>query len=149
MTRMGVDPNAPPGKVVSTGWPSWRYGPNNQAKVFQRAEDVPAGWADHPSKVAPRMYPDDGGLKEPVRAFEDTFSAAEVVKEHFGIVDPAAPPATDGQCSFSDEKPSLAPALTRKQITDALTARKILFSKNTPTPQLYEKLLAAVEKSEA
>ena len=32
-------------------WPSFRYGPDEQAQIFERAEDVPAGWADHPSKV--------------------------------------------------------------------------------------------------
>lgn len=33
-------------------WPSWRYGPNGEARVFPRADDVPKGWEDHPSKVA-------------------------------------------------------------------------------------------------
>lgn len=35
------------------GWPSWRYGPGGQAKVFEREEDVPAGWVDHPAGVRP------------------------------------------------------------------------------------------------
>jgi len=34
-------------------WPAWYYGPNNQAEMFSSAEEVPAGWVDHPSKVAP------------------------------------------------------------------------------------------------
>lgn len=32
-------------------WPSWRYGPNGEAKIFHREEDVPAGWKDTPSAV--------------------------------------------------------------------------------------------------
>lgn len=32
-------------------WPSWRYGPGGQARVFDSGEDVPVGWHDHPSKV--------------------------------------------------------------------------------------------------
>jgi hypothetical protein len=32
-------------------FPKWFYGPNDQAKVFEDAESVPAGWQDHPSKV--------------------------------------------------------------------------------------------------
>lgn len=32
-------------------WPSWRYGPNGAADVFDSAAEVPAGWQDHPSKV--------------------------------------------------------------------------------------------------
>jgi hypothetical protein len=33
-------------------FPSWRYGPGGLSKVCQSSEDVPEGWADHPSKVA-------------------------------------------------------------------------------------------------
>ena len=33
------------------GFPSFRYGPDGQAQVFEREEDVPPGWEDHPSKV--------------------------------------------------------------------------------------------------
>ena len=41
------------------GWPSCFYGPNGEAEVFASAEDVPAGWADHPSKVAKPADPFD------------------------------------------------------------------------------------------
>ncbi len=30
-----------------------------------------------------RMYPDDGGLKEPVRNFSDTPSVVKILVEHF------------------------------------------------------------------
>lgn len=33
-------------------WPSTRYGPNGQSRVFQAESDVPKGWVDHPSKVS-------------------------------------------------------------------------------------------------
>ena len=32
-------------------WPGWFYGPNGAAEIFQSQDDVPKGWADHPSKV--------------------------------------------------------------------------------------------------
>lgn len=32
-------------------FPSWRYGPNGQAKIFNAAAEVPDGWHDHPHKV--------------------------------------------------------------------------------------------------
>lgn len=32
-------------------WPSWRFGPNGQSDIFENAADVPAGWADHPTRV--------------------------------------------------------------------------------------------------
>jgi hypothetical protein len=39
----------PKGPIVY--WPSWRYGPDGQAAVFNSEDDVPEGWADHPAKV--------------------------------------------------------------------------------------------------
>lgn len=33
-------------------WPSWRYGPNGEAQVFHRIEDVPVGWKDDPHAFA-------------------------------------------------------------------------------------------------
>lgn len=34
-----------------SSWPAWYYGPNNQAEIFQNADEVPPGWVDHPSKA--------------------------------------------------------------------------------------------------
>jgi hypothetical protein len=38
-------------------WPSWRFGPNGAAEVFQSESEVPAGWVDHPSKVVDEPEP--------------------------------------------------------------------------------------------
>lgn len=35
-----------------TFWPSTRYGPDGQSRVFQSEDQVPEGWVDHPSKVS-------------------------------------------------------------------------------------------------
>jgi len=32
-------------------FPAWRYGPDGGAAIFDKADDVPAGWVDHPDKV--------------------------------------------------------------------------------------------------
>lgn len=33
-------------------WPAWRYHESKpEGQVFQNAEDVPAGWVDHPAKI--------------------------------------------------------------------------------------------------
>jgi hypothetical protein len=42
-------PFTPPGPFPK--WPSWRYGPNGESAIFDNEEDVPAGWADHPSRA--------------------------------------------------------------------------------------------------
>lgn len=34
-------------------FPGWRYGPDGQAEIFERAEDVPPGWTDNPNDFAP------------------------------------------------------------------------------------------------
>lgn len=31
-------------------WPSWKYGPNGEAAIFERPEDVPTGWTDAPGQ---------------------------------------------------------------------------------------------------
>lgn len=38
---------------IDNSWPAWYHGPNGQSEIFDRAEDVPEGWVDHPSKVPP------------------------------------------------------------------------------------------------
>jgi hypothetical protein len=43
-----------------TGFPSWRYGPDGEAQIFQTADDVPAGWVDHPAKFDPLDHDGDG-----------------------------------------------------------------------------------------
>lgn len=32
-------------------FPAWFYGPDGAACIFERAEDIPAGWVDSPAKV--------------------------------------------------------------------------------------------------
>ena len=31
--------------------PTWRYGPNGQARICYSEDEIPKGWQDHPSKV--------------------------------------------------------------------------------------------------
>lgn len=42
------------------GWPSWRYGPSDQAAIFDNEEAVPPGWVDHPAKLAADPLDHDG-----------------------------------------------------------------------------------------
>ena len=37
--------------IQSESWPAWFYGPEGQSELFQNHDEVPEGWADHPSKV--------------------------------------------------------------------------------------------------
>ncbi len=46
--------------MTKLDWPSWRYGPNGAADIFERADDVPAGWVDHPGKLAADPLDHDG-----------------------------------------------------------------------------------------
>lgn len=55
---------------VYQAWPAWFYGPDGAAEIFECAEDVPAGWVDHPSKVADAPQPEPE--PEPVEEREPT-----------------------------------------------------------------------------
>lgn len=39
-------------------FPSWRYGPDGQAKVCNSAAEVPAGWVDKPAGPAADVKPE-------------------------------------------------------------------------------------------
>lgn len=57
------------------GFPSWRYGPNGAADVFQSADDVPDGWQDHPSLVPDEPGNAEGltGINEARKLYFDKF----------------------------------------------------------------------------
>lgn len=57
-------------------FPSWRYGPNGAAQVFEAAEDVPPGWFDHPALV-----PDEPGNAE---SLEPINALRAAYREKFG-----------------------------------------------------------------
>lgn len=59
--------------MATSTFPSWRYGPADQAEIFETADAVPEGWEDHPEKV--KVHPLDhdgdgkpGGTKPRVKA---------------------------------------------------------------------------------
>ena len=37
--------------MSNSNFPAWMYSPDGDAKIFERDEDVPKGWLDHPIKV--------------------------------------------------------------------------------------------------
>lgn len=44
--------------VIFSGWPSWRYGPDGQAKVCNGPEEVPYGWTPKQGEIfePPKSY---------------------------------------------------------------------------------------------
>lgn len=98
-------------------WPSWRYGPKGESAIFEKAEDVPKGWQDHPSKFEKAKKPkaedgEGGGGDE-------------------GGGDDGENADTGG--------------LTREQIMADLDRRKIFYKANTSTKSLYRILSDAIE----
>ena len=49
--REAIKAPGPAPAYVHQDWPSFRYGPEGERAVFQRPEDVPAGWQDSPNFV--------------------------------------------------------------------------------------------------
>jgi hypothetical protein len=31
-------------------WPSWRYGPDGEAAIFEEGDVIPEGWTEHPNQ---------------------------------------------------------------------------------------------------
>lgn len=54
--------------MSNSSWPAWFYGPAGEAKIFEDAASVPAGWQDHPSKT--------NSTGKPAKAAAPTVSAA-------------------------------------------------------------------------
>lgn len=74
-------------------WPAWYYGPNDAAEIFESADDVPAGWVDHPAKVkqpakaptAPKAPVDAAkGDGKPAKEKSPLAVAREAYKAKFG-----------------------------------------------------------------
>lgn len=68
---------------VYQAWPSWRYGPNGEAEIFEDEDQVPEGWLDHPSKFkaaapAPAANHADSAGDDPLKALIDDFSQKEL-----------------------------------------------------------------------
>jgi hypothetical protein len=67
--------------MAQEGWPAWMYGPNGEARVFARAEEVPAGWSEAPGKLP----------TQPVSLMSDTFhdldkaALERIARERFGV----------------------------------------------------------------
>lgn len=74
-------------------FPQWAYGPGGASDVFNSAEEIPAGWVDHPSKVKGAPDTSDSGVKTPVTSANGGVSEAKVAKSTTAksdtIVDPA------------------------------------------------------------
>jgi len=39
-------------QVQNSNFPAWYYGPDGESQIFDREEDVPEGWTDHPTNVS-------------------------------------------------------------------------------------------------
>lgn len=125
MARIDAAPGAPRGHLIGTGWPAFRYGPNGEAQIFQKASDVPAGWHDGMNgkgavvePVAPARETDAGLLK--LKA--DLEQRAQALDDR-----EAALIARERECDAREAQPELPmPVAPMKLGLPAKTAPKIL-----------------------
>lgn len=61
-------------------FPQWAYGPGGKSGVFNSADEIPAGWVDHPSKVKDAADTSDSGVKTPIASANGSVSEAKVAK---------------------------------------------------------------------
>jgi hypothetical protein len=59
--------------------PTYFYGPKGESAIFESANDVPAGWLDHPSKHK-NAAPADSGTKTAVQPANTTVDAKTAAK---------------------------------------------------------------------
>lgn len=45
-------------KKPFVAWPSWRFGPDGEAQIFQSEDEVPEGWQDSPAKFKAGARPE-------------------------------------------------------------------------------------------
>lgn len=93
-------------------FPAWMYGPNDAAEIFESADDIPAGWVDHPSKVKASKVEAKAAPKKPAEdpqtddrpalrveykalAGKNAFGAwsADLLREKIATLKAAEPPA--------------------------------------------------------
>jgi len=105
-------------------FPSWRYGPNGEAKIFEREEDIPEGWVDHPSKLqesteepkveeAPQSQPnpetvDSEPQLEPEPVTAEVAEPQEPVAPQ--VENPDQPAASEDSTSVQGGVPEVAPS---------------------------------------
>lgn len=53
-------------------FPRWAYGPKGEAQIFNRVEDIPKGWQDHPSKFEKRKAKEESTEPETEAGDDDT-----------------------------------------------------------------------------
>lgn len=51
--------------IKPTMWPSWKYGPNGEAEIFDKSADVPVGWMDAPFSEDALKGPEKGRKLDP------------------------------------------------------------------------------------
>jgi hypothetical protein len=66
--------------VDDNQFPQWAYGPDGQSDVFNSADEIPAGWVNHPSKVKGAPDTSDSGVKTPIASANGDVSEAKVAK---------------------------------------------------------------------
>jgi hypothetical protein len=78
-------------------FPSWRYGPDGKSAVFESEADVPAGWEDHPSKLAGAADMSDSGTKTAVESPNGGTTAEEAAKTTAPVSQTQVDPAVSAQ----------------------------------------------------
>lgn len=80
--------------AVDKEYPKWMYGPNDESRIFQRDEQIPKGWEDHPEKVGksppkPSKPSKPSKSQDPGEAAERTTILAALREAGFDVADDA------------------------------------------------------------
>lgn len=77
--------------MVKKAFPSWRYGPKGQSRIFEEGDLIPKGWEDHPDKVKePQTKPAAKSTKKDEGKKGDDKKTPERTTEDLGSDEAAA-----------------------------------------------------------
>lgn len=134
-------------------WPAWRYGPNEASQIFDREEDVPEGWVDHPRKLE-EAAPKKESKKPEVKKKDEKkeLKPAEKVEEPKKDQEPQDPKKEDGEGDGepvkegeSEEKPlsleEIKANLNTKQMGELWKmATELELAKDGKKPELVDRI---------
>lgn len=101
-------------------FPGWRYGPEGKKALFASADDVPAGWAEHPSEVSGHEV--GGGVETASTSANVTITEGGAAKSTEAPSETITDPAISAQSGVGGlgstapagaSKPKRAPAKSR------------------------------------
>lgn len=95
-------------------FPKWAYGAGGKSGIFNSADEIPAGWEDHPSKVGTEL---SDGVQTPIASANGSVSEEQASKSTDAISDTIVDPAITSRAGVGGDGRTPATGDTANQPT--------------------------------